>query len=230
MSKKELIKRYAFFIVGLFVNALGVSLITKAQLGTSPISSIPYTLSKGFTFTMGTFTFFLNMILIIGQIIFLKKDFKKVQFIQIPISVLFGVFIDFTMSVLSFLSPTTYILKALFLLIGCVILALGVSMEVIPNVVMLSGEAFVNAISTKLEKEFGTTKVCFDVTLVIGATIISLVLFHKIVGVREGTVVAALIVGMIAKFFSEKFGFINDRWLIAQQFMDEEEVEVEEAS
>lgn len=203
MSKKELLKRYILFILGLFVNALGVSLITKANLGTSPISSIPYTLSMGFPLSMGQFTFLLNMILIVGQIIFLRKDFQKVQLIQIPISVLFGYFIDLTMSLLLFFTPANYIIKITSLLAGCIILALGVSMEVIANVVMLSGEAFVKAISTKYKKEFGTTKICFDTTLTLCACIISLILFHKVAGVREGTVIAAFIVGLIAKFFNK---------------------------
>ena len=173
---------------------------------------------------MGTFTFFLNMVLIIGQLVFLKKEFKKIQLIQIPVSVLFGYFIDLTMSLLSFLNPTTYIPKVLFLLIGCIILAFGISMEVIADVVMLSGEAFVNAISSKFNKEFGTIKICFDVTLVAAACIISLLMFNKLVGVREGTIVAALIVGLIAKFFNKKFGFISDRWLVDKQYINEEEI------
>jgi uncharacterized protein len=127
MSKKELFKRYAFFIIGLLVNAFGVSFITKAQLGTSPISSVPYTLSMGLPLTMGTFTILLNMVLIVGQIIFQKKDFEKIQLLQIPVSFIFGYFIDLTMQMLSFLDPTTYIFKVLFLLIGCAVLALGVS-------------------------------------------------------------------------------------------------------
>lgn len=222
MTKKELFKRYAFFTIGLFVNALGVSLITKAQLGTSPISSVPYTLSKGFPLTMGTFTFFLNMILIMGQILLQKKDFEKIQLIQIPVSVLFAYFIDFTMGMLSFLNPNTYILKVVFLLIGCSILALGISMEVIANVVMLSGEAFVKALSSKLDKEFGTTKVSFDITLVLTACIVSLILFRRIAGVREGTIIAALIVGLIARFFNRKLGFINNMLIVGDQFSGEE--------
>ncbi|GKX68355.1 YczE/YyaS/YitT family protein [Inconstantimicrobium mannanitabidum] len=230
MTKKELFKRYAFFTMGLFVNALGVSLITKAQLGTSPISSVPYTLSKGFPLTMGTFTFFLNMILIIGQILLQKKDFEKIQLVQIPVSVLFAYFIDFTMGMLSFLNPNTYILKVVFLLIGCSILALGISMEVIANVVMLSGEAFVKALSSKLDKEFGTTKVSFDITLVLTACIVSLILFRRIAGVREGTIIAALIVGLIARFFNSKLGFINNMLLVNEQFLNQEDMEDEQAS
>ena len=161
MSKLELFKRYVLFTIGLFINALGVSLITKAQLGTSPISSTPYTLSLGFPLTMGTFTFLLNMVLIVGQIAFLRKEFSKIQLLQIPVSVLFGYFIDFTMSMLSSLHPQEYGFKLFYLLLGCMILGFGVCLEIIADVVMLSGEAFVKAISGKFDKDFGITKVFF---------------------------------------------------------------------
>lgn len=164
------------------------------------------------------------MTLIVGQVIFQKKDFQKIQLLQIPISVIFGYFIDLTMSLLSFLNPTTYTLKVLFLLIGCAILALGVSIEVIANVVMLSGEAFVKAISLKFNKEFGTTKVSFDVTLVVAAIIISSLLFRKIAGVREGTIIAALIVGFIAKIFNKKLRFINNKLLMDKHLLSKEEI------
>ena len=44
MSKKEKLKRYIIFFIGLFFSSFGVSFVTKANLGTSPISSIPYVL------------------------------------------------------------------------------------------------------------------------------------------------------------------------------------------
>ena len=70
------LKRYLLFLVGLFINALGVSLITKASLGTSPISSIPYVLSLNFKFTLGNFTIFFSIFLILLQILILRKNFK----------------------------------------------------------------------------------------------------------------------------------------------------------
>lgn len=222
MSKKELIYRYVIFIFGIFVMALGISLITKAQLGTSPISSVPFTLSIGLPLTMGTFTFLLNMVLIIGQMLLLKKNFKVIQLMQIPVSVIFGYFIDLTMSLFSFVNPNTYILKLLFLLVGCLLLALGVSLEVIANVVMLSGEAFVKAISTKFNKEFGTTKVGFDVTLVVVSITISLFMFHKLEGVREGTIIAAFTVGFIAKFFSKAIRYTYKEFITDKQLLDED--------
>ncbi|MDP4184318.1 MAG: cytidylate kinase family protein, partial [Bacteroidota bacterium] len=210
MIKKESVARYLFFILGLLVNAFGISLIIKANLGSSPISSLPYTLSLKYPITLGQFTFLLNILLIAGQMVFLKKDFQKKQFLQIPISVLFSLFIDFSMHVLYFVVPANYISQIATLIAGCAILGFGVSMEVTANVVMLSGEAFVQAISLRSGKEFGIVKIFFDTTLALLACIVSLILLDGIKGVREGTVIAALIVGAFARFFNRRLKFIDE--------------------
>lgn len=114
------------------------------------------------------------------------------------------------MNMLYFLQPETYILKFFYLIIGCVILALGVFIEVVANVVMLPGECFVKAVSDTYDKDFGKTKVVFDSTMSIMAMIIGIVLFHQLAGVREGTIVAALLVGMVVKVFKSKFSFIEE--------------------
>lgn len=201
--------RYIIFLIGLFINSLGVSFITKANLGTSPISSIPYTLSLGFKFTLGQFTIFFSVFLITLQILILRKRFQKEQLLQIPVSILFGYFIDLTMNLLYFLNPQTYILKLMSLLLGCVILGFGVYTEVLADVVMLPGEGFVKALSSTIHSDFGITKVCFDGTMTISAAIISFVLFDTLKGVREGTVISALIVGLIARFFAKRLEFLN---------------------
>ena len=140
------LKRYLIFLVGLFVNSLGVSLITKANLGTSPISSIPYVLSLNFPFTLGNFTIFFSIFLIVLQLIILRKNFKLEHILQIPVSIVFGYFIDLTMLLFYWVNPEMYVMKIVYLLIGCLILGFGVYMEVLADVVMLPGESFVRAI------------------------------------------------------------------------------------
>ena len=195
------LKRYIIFLVGLFVNSLGVSLITKANLGTSPISSIPYVLSLNFPLTLGNFTIIFSILLIILQLFILRKNFKLEHLLQIPISILFGYFIDLTMLLFSFVNPTAYIAKLIYLLIGCVILGFGVYMEVLADVAMLPGESFVRAIVQTWHREFGSTKVCFDVSMAVIAAALSFILAHRLDGVREGTVIAALLVGFLARQF-----------------------------
>lgn len=203
MTKKEFIKRCLIFLVGLFIVSLGISFITKANLGTSPISSIPYVLSLGFKPTLGEFTIVFSILLIIFQVMLLGKNFKLASLLQIPASFLFGYFIDLTMILLWWLNPSNYIMKIIALLAGCCILALGVYFEVLANVVMLPGESFINAVSIRFHKNFGNTKVCCDTSMVLIAILFSFVLFHGLEGVREGTVISAVLGGFIVKFYGK---------------------------
>ena len=206
----EKLKRYLIFLVGLFVNSLGVSLITKANLGTSPISSIPYVLSLNFPFTLGNITIFISIFLIALQLIILRKNFKLEHILQIPVSIIFGYFIDLTMILFSWVNPEAYIMKIVYLLIGCLILGVGVYMEVLADVVMLPGESFVRAIVLTWKTNFGTTKICFDVSMSVIAAVLSFVFAGRLDGVREGTVIAALLVGFIARLIGKKLAFLKD--------------------
>ena len=206
----EKAKRYLVFFFGLFISSFGVSLITKANLGTSPISAIPYVLSLNFPFTLGQFTIAFSLFLILLQLFILRRNFKAEHLLQIPISVAFGYFIDLTMVMLGFVAPGSYPVKLVALLIGCVILGFGVYLEVIADVAMLPGESFVRAVTQTWKTDFGTTKVCFDVSMTVIAAITSLVLAHTLYGVREGTVIAALLVGFIARLFGRLLPFVPD--------------------
>lgn len=208
-DKTELIKRYIFLLAGLFVNGLGVSFITKAGLGTSPITSIPYTLSLSFTPTVGMFTLVFNIFLVILQVILLRRNFQLQNLLQLPIITLFSCFIDLTMSLLGFIQPETYVLKVISLVIGCLILGFGVFMEMVANVAMLPGEATVRAVSDVFSTDFGKTKIAFDSSMTIIAAILSFIMFKHLDGVREGTIVAAILVGFIARLFKKYIGGIE---------------------
>lgn len=205
MSKKELVKRYAVFIVSLFVMAIGVAMTKKAELGVSPISSVANVMSIQFTsISIGNWLIIWNCVLILGQIIFLRKKFQPVQLMQIPLSFLFGYFTDFGMWLMSFFDTDTYAVKMIFVIVGTVILGFGVALSVIANVVMNSGEAFVKAVSDVTHKDFGNLKIGFDVSCVVVSVVLSLIFFKmKIVGTREGTIIAALTTGILVKLFSK---------------------------
>lgn len=199
----EKIKRYTLFLTGLFIMAFGIALMVKAQLGTSPISSMPYVFSLKFPeLSLGTFTILWNLLLILGQILILRRKFQWFQLIQIPLTLVFGAFVDFSKFVLDSLNPQNYLLQAGVLLLGCLVLAFGVSLTVLAGVVMNSGEAFVSAVAQQTKKDFGTVKVFFDSSLVILSVLFSLLFFGAVAGVREGTVAAALLSGFIIRFFN----------------------------
>ncbi len=202
---KELVKRYALFIISLFISAMGVAITKKGELGVSPISSVANVMSEKFTdLSLGNWLIIWNCVLIIGQIVILRRHFQWIQLIQVPLSFLFGWFTDIGMWIFSFLKPSNYMFQLLMVLGGTVVLGFGIALSVIANVVMNSGEAFVKAISDTIHKEFGNVKVVFDISCVIAAVILSLIFFSmQIVGTREGTVISALLTGFIVKFWNK---------------------------
>jgi len=196
------VRKFVLFIIGLFFIALGVSFAVKADIGISPITSIPFVAGKISGLTLGTCVFIFNVILFTLQIIILRKRFEKIQYMQLPLSVVFGFFTDFTKEIVfADQHPDMYAVKLLFTIIGCFIIAFGISCALIANVVLNPGDGIVKAVATVTEKKFGNVKVAIDVTLVVIASVLSLVAFRNIEGIREGTVIAAVIIGFIVKAY-----------------------------
>ena len=209
-------RAYILFVIALAINAFGIAFITRALLGTSPITSITYVMSMFTSLTMGQWTIVLNLGFMVLELPFMRKaDLKSdtvCYLLQIPTTLFFGSFIDVSMDALSWLQPEMYVLKIASLLLGCVILALGIALEVKANVAMAAGEYFVKAIARRLRTDFGYTKLGFDSSLVALSCIVSYAVMGTIQGVREGTVVAAIIVGPIVHFISPWFK-VFDRFL-----------------
>lgn len=208
METKEILKKYSVFILGLYFLAAGIVLIVRSALGTTPISSINYVLSLNTPLSLGTWTFIVNMILILGQFWLIRKNKSRQDIIEIllqmPFSLLFSAFIDFNMALTGNLHPSGYGMSMALLLTGCLVQSVGVVLEIKPKVAMMSAEAFVKYASRCCNKEFGKFKVYFDISLVSLAVIISLLFTQGVEGIREGSFIAACITGYIVSFLNRK--------------------------
>ena len=187
-NAKKIALRYLFFTLGLLINSFGIAFITKSSLGTSQISSLPYVLSLRFPLSFGGFTFLMNTVFILIQIAIQRRNFPPVQLLQIAANVLFSGFIDVSMAALSWL-------------LGCAILACGISIEIAPDVITVPGEGLVRVLAQATGKDFGRVKLVFDVSLIVIASALSLLFFRRLQGVGIGTVVSALIVGPLVSLF-----------------------------
>ena len=137
--KRRLVIRYLWALVGICINSLGIALITKAALGTSPISSLHYVLSFRFPLSLGQFTFVMNLLFILLQILLLRRNFPPIQLLQLVVNIIFSACIDWGMALLAWFQPTSLVGELLSLLLGCAVLALGISIEVAPGVLMVPG-------------------------------------------------------------------------------------------
>lgn len=202
-------KRYLLLLVGLSIMAFGVAFSIKASLGTSPISSVPYVVSLFTPLTVGTATIVMHCVFILLQILILRRNYHPIQLMQLPVAFFFGYLTDFGVWAVQGVRCSTYWQQWIVCLIGILLVAVGVSLEVKAGVVVLAGEGVVLAICKVLPKiKFGYMKVGFDVTLVVIACVLSLGFTGGLQGVREGTVAAALLVGLIAK----QLGKLLMRW------------------
>ena len=205
-DKPSFLKRLVLLIFGLFLSALGVALLKKSALGVSPISSAANIVSIAVPeLSLGTWLIIWNCVLIWGQFLILRRDFRPVELLQLPLSVLFGLFTDLSMSILDFAEPGSYIECFALVVLGTVTMALGISLTVIADVIMNSGEALVKAVSDKTGKAFGSVKIAFDACCVALAVALSFILCGEILEVREETLVAALLTGVFVNLFGRLF-------------------------
>lgn len=201
-------RRVLVYCVGLFIMALGVSLSVLSDLGVSPMSSIPYVLSEIITsISMGTFTTALFCSYIGIQAILLGRDFRLINFAQILGSFIFGWFVDLTnfLTGLFLSAPSSYIMRLVFLVIGMACVGMGIFLYIAPKLPPLPGEGVMQVVSVKFHIPLHWAKIGFDTTVTIIALILSLVFFHGLHGVREGTILAALGVGKFLGLFMKLF-------------------------
>ena len=105
----------------------------------------------------------------------------------------------------NFINPSNYISQLLLLLISCVVIAFGVLLEIQTEVVYLPPDGIIVAIAKVLNKEFSKVKLYVDTSMVVMSAILSFVFLGYLVGVREGTVISALIIGPIVKILKNYF-------------------------
>ena len=196
------LKGWILLVVSLFVMSIGVALSIKANLGTSPISSLPYVLSLITPLTVGNATILMHCVLITLQILILRKNYQLFQLLQLPVALLFGYLTDFSIALIDSITCTSYLQQVFVCLMGILFVGIGVWMEVRSQVITLAGEGLILAVCQVGSIQFGTMKVIFDVSLVVISCILGLIFLGGIYGVREGTVAAAICVGLITKLIT----------------------------
>ena len=206
---KKILKNYALLIFGLFIMSFGVALSVKSELGTTPISCIPNVLKYAIPLSLGTITIIFNVLLIVIQVIILKNEFQRKQWMQLVVTIIFGYFIDFALYVLTPLEPTDYISQWILCIISCFIIALGVYIEVKSNAIVLPGEGVSLAVRHVTHIEFGKIKTAFDSSNFIIGGLLSLLLYGSFRGIGLGTIFAGIVVGYIVRFYRKIFENIN---------------------
>ena len=199
------INRYVIYLISLFIISLGASLSIKANLGTSPLICLPYVCSLITNLSVGIVIFLFTILFIVIQIALLGKGFEKRQYLQLVIGFIFSFFVDFSLMIVNFINPIGYINQFLLLLFSCLVVAFGVLLEIQTEVVYLPADGVIVAISKVLKKDFPKVKPFVDTSMVIIAAVLSIIFLGYLAGVREDTIISALIIGPIVKILKKYF-------------------------
>lgn len=222
MSRKEKIVsflwQHVLLLVSLCIMTLGVAVCVRSMLGSSVISTLPYVFETAGKkhlgvpqFTIGQYTYIMNGVLVLGQILVLRRRFEAVQLFQLLVGFVFGSLIDVNMALTTWLVPATLAEKIMSQIAGCTVLGLGIAVEVRCGSVTMPGEGFPVAVSTVTGIEFPKVKIAVDVSLVVLAVVFSYVFFGAwqwyIVGI--GTLFAMVYVGMVVRLVGKHLGWFD---------------------
>ena len=215
---KSFIWQHFLLVISLLIMTLGVAVCIRSGLGSSVISTLPYVFEaaggQGImvpALSVGQYTFFLNAVLVLGQILVLRRKFEPVQLFQLLVGFVFGSFIDLNMFLTRWLVPSNLALKVIAQVAGCTILGTGIAFEVRCGSITMPGEGFPVALSTVTGIEFPKMKICVDISLVACAVAFCYIFFGAwqwyIVGV--GTLFAMVYVGNVVRIVGRHLSWFD---------------------
>ena len=203
--------RIPAYVIGLLIMTLGVAISVKSNLGVSPVSSIPYTITCVVGLEMGKATILFHAVLVLLQILLLRRAFQAKNLLQIFAGILFGYFTTFCNSLMVFFpDPTNLIVRLAMMLFSTGLIAFGLFWYVPADIIPLAGEGAMLAISKTIKKPFPTVKIAFDVTMVVISLVTCLICLHSLGSVGIGTIAAAILVGMELRWITKKCGAQRD--------------------
>lgn len=220
---KNMKVRIPMYFVGLFIMTIGIALSVKSNLGVSPVSSIPYTMTCVWGIEMGKATIIFHAALVLIQILILRKRFKPINLLQVVVGIVFGYFTTFCNYLATFLPSTDNIaMRIVLMLVSTVFIAVGIFFYLPANLIPLAGEGVMQAVSDVTKIEFSKVKMGFDCSMVIISVITCLICIHSLGSVGAGTVIAAFLVGFNIGRVNKAFGAKRDKLLGKRTYTEDD--------
>lgn len=220
---KNMKLRIPMYFVGLFIMTIGIALSVKSNLGVSPVSSIPYTMTCVWGIEMGKATIIFHAALVLIQILILRKRFKPINLLQVVVGIVFGYFTTFCNYLATYLPSTdNMVMRIVLMLVSTVFIAVGIFFYLPADLIPLAGEGVMQAVSDVTKIEFSKVKIGFDCSMVVISVITCLICIHSLGSVGVGTVIAAFLVGFNLGRVNKAFGAKRDKLLGKHTYTEEE--------
>lgn len=193
-TKQQTFARWGFYLLGMVLLALGLTLNTKTGLGASAIVPVPFTVSQATGWDFGNLTLVVYCLFVAAQFLIKGKNRRWTDLLQIPLSIVFTRFLNIFAAAIPYQSgnlPANIALLVVAIIFTGIGAAMTVAMQLIPN----PGDGIVGTIAAVTGKELGFCKNCFDVGCVSLSLIIGLCFGDPLLGVGLGTLISMVGVG-----------------------------------
>lgn len=209
--KKEIFYRVFFYILGMLLLALGITLNTKTNLGVSPLISVSFCVSQLLSANMGDVTLIWYIIFVLVEILchISMKRYKVIpaDILQIPVSIVFTRFMNLFAGMIPDITGSVPV-RILFLAVAIILTGVGIVFSLNARIVPNPGDGIVQALSDCSGKQISTMKNILDAICVLITLVIGFVFARKIIGIGIGTVLAVIFVGRVVAagnhFFKER--------------------------
>lgn len=220
---KNMKVRIPMYFIGLFIMTVGIALSVKSNLGVSPVSSIPYTMTCVWGIEMGKATIIFHAALVLIQILILRKRFRPINLLQVVVGIVFGYFTTFCNYLATYLPSTdNMVMRIVLMLVSTVFIAVGIFFYLPADLIPLAGEGVMQAVSDVTKIEFSKVKIGFDCSMVVISVITCLICIHSLGSVGVGTVIAAFLVGFNLGRVNKAFGAKRDKLLGKHTYTEED--------
>ena len=193
--------RILFYLLGVIILALGLTLNTKTLLGVSAIISVPYTISILSGLNFGNMTFIVYTLMVLAQMWIKGKNRTWTDLLQIALSLVFTRLLNLFNDLIIINDPGM-IMKSVLLITAVLFTGIGAAVTVNMHIVANPGDAFVAAVSDLIHKSMGLTKNIVDIICVCLSCCIGLIFSGRISGVGPGTLVSMIMVGRVIAGFN----------------------------
>ena len=197
-------KGYALLSIFTAGVALAITFMLKASVGVAPFDAFNQSLALLSGIRIGTIAMIFNLSCVLGQLIILKKDFGFNRFLQIPLSILIGMLVNyFYYDLFAFVEFNSYVISLMIFISALVLAVFSVSMVMMLNLVTFPIESFCLALAKVVPLKFAVIRQMADILFIVVSVALTFT-FDLTPSVREGTVIGMLIFGPLMGFFIEK--------------------------
>ena len=202
MSQRGWMLRMAVFAAGIFLMSAGIALSIRSNLGTTPISTLPVAVNAwNLRISVGMATFLMNALFVVAQFCLLRSRFPARLWLQIPAVLFFGWTIDLCLATFGFVAPEAWSMRLIVNLTAIPVLAFGVWLCLVSDILLMPGDGLASAIGAVLHVDFAWAQVGTDTGIVITAALFGIATAGRVTGIREGTLLAMILVGVCVRLY-----------------------------